>query len=148
MKKEKGFTLIELLVVIAIIGILAVMGITAFNSARVKGRDARRKSDIDGVFKAVELYAVDNGLYPASASFTALITDLKTGGYLSKDVKDPLTTNTQYCYGVTADKLSYRVGAKLENTNDLSKLNANDGGKDDALFEAGTNMTGVTNCTP
>lgn len=52
---KKGFTLIELLVVIAIIGILATFIVASFASAQARGRDARRKADLDAVKKALEL---------------------------------------------------------------------------------------------
>jgi prepilin-type N-terminal cleavage/methylation domain-containing protein len=58
-RKSKGFTLIELLVVITIIGILATFIVASFTSAQRKGRDARRKSDLDAVKKALELVKND-----------------------------------------------------------------------------------------
>jgi len=67
MKKQKGFTLIELLVVIAIIAILSTVVMAGLNSARMKGRDAKRLSDIKQVQTALELYYNDNSTYPTAA---------------------------------------------------------------------------------
>jgi prepilin-type N-terminal cleavage/methylation domain-containing protein len=62
-----GFTLIELLVVIAIIGMLAAVIVVSLNSARTKGRDARRLSDARQIMTALELYYNDNGGYPVAS---------------------------------------------------------------------------------
>lgn len=72
-KRINGFTLIELLVVIAIIGILATFIVASFNSAQQRGRDARRKSDLDAVKKALELAKNDctgSKWYPLAAGVT------------------------------------------------------------------------------
>ena len=51
---NKGFTLVELLVVIVILAILGVIGITIFSGTQGKARDAKRKSDISAMSKAME----------------------------------------------------------------------------------------------
>ena len=63
---NKGFTLIELLVVIAIIGLLSTTVMTSLNSARKKGRDARRQADMVQLRQALEMYYDDNGVYPST----------------------------------------------------------------------------------
>jgi type II secretion system protein G len=61
---KKGFTLIELLVVVSIIGLLSSIVMSSLNSAREKGRDARRMRDIQEIHNAIELYILSNGKAP------------------------------------------------------------------------------------
>ncbi len=93
MKKgtSRGFTLIELLVVIAIIGILSSVVLASLNSARKKGRDARRVSDVKQLQLALELYYDINQSYPAS------LTALTTAGAISVLPVDPINDST-YAY--------------------------------------------------
>jgi general secretion pathway protein G len=63
-KNNKGFTLIELLVVIAIIAILSTVVMAGLNSARAKGRDAKRLSDVKALQSALELFGDSCQGYP------------------------------------------------------------------------------------
>ncbi len=110
---KKGFTLIELLVVIAIIGILSSVVLASLNSARKKGRDARRVADIKQIQLALELYYDANSNYPNTTQYG---TSLISQGFISAVPKDPLSL-LGYAYeaigsGTTCS--SYHLGAKLE----------------------------------
>ena len=124
---SRGFTLIELLVVIAIIGILASIVLASLDSARKKGRDARRISDIKQLQLALELYYDANSAFPPgivggngkNAIDPAV---LETPGYISKVPTDP-SSGSAYLYtpyGASATLgtcTSYHIATTLETVN-------------------------------
>ena len=114
---QKGFTLIELLVVIAIIGILSSVVLSSLNTARAKGRDARRVSDIKQIQLALELYADQNlGRYPAALCTTGATCIAPT--YISTLPKDPSTNNDYFYAALGAMSCTgYHIGGLLEQNN-------------------------------
>ncbi|MBX9906867.1 type II secretion system GspH family protein [Patescibacteria group bacterium] len=113
---KKGFTLIELLVVISIIALLASVVLTSLNSARSKGRDTKRISDLRQVANALELYRSANSDYPVDGANTRVseIVGLDPT-YIPALPNDPTQTgssNYRYCAGVN----NYVLLARLERT--------------------------------
>lgn len=132
-----GFTLLELLVVMAIIGILAAIGIASYGGVQAKARDARRKSDLESIARALEMYRNDFGRYPnSSASGGKIQGHGGTAGSATYDWGGSFTINNQiymqelpkdtkfgYLYEVTNDGgtgKGYRLYARLENLEDVS----------------------------
>ena len=106
---ERGFTLIELLVVIAIIGLLSSVVLASLNTARKKGRDARRLADIAQLQVALELYSSEQAAsgYPAALSSLA-------PNYIQRIPTDP--GNSANAYGYSGNATTYCLGARLEGT--------------------------------
>ena len=107
---KKGFTLMELLVVISVIAILIAVGITSYASINKRSRDARRKSDIEQVRSALELYRSAKGYYPdagSGTSFVALsaLNTLLVPDYIPSIPKDP-KDDTNYPYKISMRDLS------------------------------------------
>ena len=68
MGKKSAFTLIEILVVATIIGLLAAGAAVSYSSLTKSARDARRKSDLEQIRAALEVYRSVNGSYPSTTS--------------------------------------------------------------------------------
>lgn len=110
--RHYGFTLIELLVVVSIIGVLASVVLVSLDAARDNARDAKRIQEMQSIVDALELYRLDNGVYPphgpsdGSGCTSALCIEniadeLEGGGYISVLPQDPEYANTtddyRYC---------------------------------------------------
>ena len=62
-KNERGFTIMELLVVIVIIGVLAAIGVPAYNNMTTRARETACDANKRTIATAVGMYYVDNGSY-------------------------------------------------------------------------------------
>jgi len=157
MKRQSGFTLIELLVVIAIIGILSTIVLATLEEARVRGRDARRLSDVQQLRTALELYYDNNGQYPPYKAYTEYVDpcglnwcNLQTAlaPYIPAMPFDPLypnDSNNQYRYYYEANSgdtyATYGAMVRMESPSN-HPLADNDGGspayeEDGTYFEVG-----------
>ena len=87
-KVKRGFTLIELLVVISIIAILITIIVATFGTTQAKARDSRRKTDLDALKKALELFKSDTkgaSKYPSNINTDSLVTPK----YIKEIPQDP-----------------------------------------------------------
>ena len=94
--KQQGFTLIEIMVVVVILGILASVVVPRIMDNPDKARVAKAKHDIQAIESALDIYRLDNFVYPSTdQGLEALVTksgeapNWKAGGYVKKLNKDP-----------------------------------------------------------
>ena len=106
MKNNKGFTLIELLVVVAIIGILAAVGVVAYNGYTKSAKINASKSNQGAVTKylAAEIQKCNMGTEADAMSGNLICsgrdaTTIQTAALLA--LSDFKNTYTPVCAGVT-----------------------------------------------
>ena len=66
MSLQKGFSLIEIMVVVVILGILASIVVPKIISRPDEARVVKAKQDVLAIQSALDLYKLDNGLYPST----------------------------------------------------------------------------------
>lgn len=98
-RSEGGFTLLEILVVVVILGILASIIVPKIMRRPEEARRTKAIIDIKAIETALNLYRLDNGVYPSTEQgLEALVEKPTTGviprdwkeeGYLDKVPKDP-----------------------------------------------------------
>lgn len=122
---KKGFTLIELIIAMVILAVLSGLIAGGVLNSLKKGRDARRKADLQQIQRALEFYYEDNRTYPSSLTFGGQIVGPAPVSkvYMQKVPIDPNTSKTYYyCYETVSSPTKYKLYAVLENENDSSRM--------------------------
>jgi general secretion pathway protein G len=106
MKKSAGFTLIEVMVVVVILGILAAIIVPKIMSRPEQARIVKVKQDLLAIQSALDLYKLDNSMYPTTdQGLQALVKkpttapipqNWKSEGYLQQLPQDPWGQDYQY----------------------------------------------------
>lgn len=104
MRSQKGFSLIEIMVVVVILGILASIVVPKIISRPDEARVVQAKQNILAIQNALDLYKLDNGMYPSTdQGLMALVekpTSSPTPGdwkqYLKSLPKDPWGRDYMY----------------------------------------------------
>lgn len=144
----KGFTLIELLVVVAIIGILSSVILASLGSARSKGRDARRASDLRQIGTQVALIDNDYGATTFAGCTGARVRATTcTTPDLSKYIDPsgnttPCTTTSTSACDYSVSRLDGSAGATSQNWQICAYFEAGSGSVSEGLVSISSNSSG------
>lgn len=134
--RNKGFTLVELLIVMAILGILVTLVAGGFRNAQMRGRDAKRKSDLRELANSLELFFSDHNRYPPSSAGGQVLGCPATTGsclwgsgeftdgetiYFKEMPEDP-SLGLNYYYRAFSGNQKFQVYTHLENPKDKNCL--------------------------
>lgn len=101
MKNERGFTIMELLVVIVIIGVLAAIGVPAYNNMTKKAKDTACQANMRTIQTAAGMYYAEKNAAVTVPDTTSTPNDLEA--YMSNitSIKCPYDNSKGYSVVVT-----------------------------------------------
>lgn len=116
---NKGFSLIEIMVVVVIMGILSTVFSLKIIDHIHDSKVARAKTDIQTLESALDLYRMDNGIYPTTdqglraliekPEISPLPARWRKGGYLKKPQLPIDPWNNEYVYLCPGINFDYDV---------------------------------------
>lgn len=107
MRDTKGFTLIEILVVLGLITVLVSVGLASYTNTNRQTRDSRRKTNLEMLNQALELYRSENLQYPPVAAGNAANLQPYLNIYLGSTAY-PSDPQSQYNYYYERDSTNPR----------------------------------------
>ncbi len=140
-----GFTLFEFLIVIGVLGILSISSAVIASAQLKKGRDAKRKSDLNRIKIALYDYYFDKNCFPESLPACGEPLKLGENVYLASFPCDP--KGNPYIY--QTDRTSciwFKVLTNLENTRDpdIDRIGCRTGCGPDCQYNYGLASTNIS----
>lgn len=116
--KIRGFTVIELMIVVSIFSTISSTIFVSMNSAKAKGKDSYRVSQVKQVQNALALYYSKYGNYPSNTyalshndsipgNWASMMTKLRDEGYISVEISKLLSQDAPFAM----IKQAHAVGA-------------------------------------
>lgn len=103
--------MVELLVVMVLVAFLAgITGYTNLQTQQKKARDARRKTDLEEIRAALEMYRREKSRYPTTAEGLGVLDP----DFIPDVPKDPKGGSSYYYNRPPLDNFSYDLCAHLE----------------------------------
>lgn len=90
MNNQRGFSLIEIMVVVVILGILAALVVPKIISRPDEARVVKAKQDVLAIQNALDLYKLDNGIYPSTDQGLMALVEKPTSNPIPRDWKSYL----------------------------------------------------------
>ncbi|KEA52371.1 general secretion pathway protein GspG [Mangrovibacter sp. MFB070] len=105
-QRQRGFTLLEIMVVVVILGVLASLTVPGLMGNKDRADRQKAVSDITAIENALEMYRLDNGIYPSTEqglralvkepAIAPLPRNYRQEGYLRRLSNDPWGNPYQY----------------------------------------------------
>lgn len=87
MNQQRGFSLIEIMVVVVILGILASIVVPKIIHRPDEARIVKAKQDVLAIQNALDLYRLDNGVYPSTDQGLLALVEKPTSNPIPHDWK-------------------------------------------------------------